>query len=89
MYVCPYMPMGSKNISITEDAYHALSRERRKGESFTDAIIRLTRTSGKLSDCFGSWKMSDAEKRALFEKELPKGWRKSTDRLKTIESEMP
>ena len=81
--------MGSKNISIIDEAYDAISRERRKGESFTEAIIRLTRSNGKLSDCFGSWTMSDGEKEAMFGKELPKGWRKSTERLKAIESEMP
>ncbi|MHB1868497.1 MAG: antitoxin VapB family protein [Nitrososphaerales archaeon] len=89
MYVCPYMTMGSKNISITDEAYYALSRERRKGESFTEAIIRLARSSGKLSDCFGSWKMSAGEKEEIFGRELPKGWRKSTERLKAIEAEMP
>lgn len=81
--------MGSKNISITEEAYTALSRERRRGESFTEAILRLTRRSGRLADCFGTWKMSEEEKKTLFEKELPAGWAKSKERLKAIKSEMP
>jgi predicted CopG family antitoxin len=81
--------MGSKNISITDEAYEALTRERRKGESFTEAILRLTRKSGRLMDCFGTWEMSDKEKEAIFEKEVLAGWRKSTKRLKAIETEMP
>ncbi len=81
--------MGTKNISITDEAYDALSREKRKGESFTEAILRLTRKSGKLMDCFGIWEMSDKEKRRIFEKELPAGWRRSTEKLKAIADEMP
>ncbi len=81
--------MGSKNISITDEAYQALNMERRNGESFTEVILRLTRKSGRLMDCYGTWEISDKEKRAIFEKELPAGWSRSTKRLKAIESEMP
>lgn len=81
--------MGTKNISITNEAYDALSREKRKGESFTDAILRLTQSSGKLMDCFGIWEMNEKEKKSIFEKELPAGWRRSSERLKAISNEMP
>lgn len=82
--------MGTKNISITDDAYEALSREKKKGESFTEAILRLTRKTGRLADCFGSWEMSEAERKNIFDKNLPTGWRKTTnERLKAIASEMP
>lgn len=36
--------MGSKTISLAEDAYEALSRMREPGESFSDVVRRLTRT---------------------------------------------
>jgi predicted CopG family antitoxin len=81
--------MGRKNISITYEAYRALNMERRKGESFTEAILRLTRKSGRLMDCFGTWEKSDKEKGAIFDKELPAGWSRSNKSLKAIESEMP
>ncbi len=42
MYVYTYTYMGSKTISITEDAYHRLRARKRRGESFTDVILRLT-----------------------------------------------
>lgn len=84
-----WVNMGSKNISITDEAYQALIREREKGESFTEAILRLTRKSGRLMDCFGSWEMSENEKKVIFEKQLPAGWNKATRNLKAIESEMP
>lgn len=36
--------MGTRTISLAEDAYEALSAMRRPGESFTDVVRRLTRT---------------------------------------------
>ncbi len=42
LYVYTYTYMGSKTISITEDAYHRLRARKRRGESFTDVILRLT-----------------------------------------------
>lgn len=40
MYVYTYM--GSKTISITEDGYERLRSHKREGESFSDAVRRLT-----------------------------------------------
>jgi predicted CopG family antitoxin len=81
--------MGSRNISITDEAYKALSREKRKNESFTQVIIRLTRNGSKLSDCFGTWQMSDEERKVIFEKEIASGWHESKEKLKLVENEMP
>ena len=81
MYGCPYSyRLTSKNISITEEAYEALQREKGRGESFTEAILRLTRRRGKLSDCFGSWKTTDDEQEAI-EVELRRGWRRAKERI--------
>lgn len=38
--------MGSKNISLRDEVYEELSREKAEGESFSDAIHRLI-SSGK------------------------------------------
>lgn len=70
----------SKNISITKDAYEALQREKGEDESFTEAILRLTRMRGRLSDCFGTWKMTD-EEQALIEKDLRKGWSRAKEKM--------
>lgn len=35
--------MGTKTISLGTEAYERLKRVKRKGESFTDVVIRLTR----------------------------------------------
>jgi predicted CopG family antitoxin len=75
----------SKNISITEEAYDALQREKRRDESFTDAILRLTRRRGELSDCFGGWTMTEEEEREM-KRDLARGWRRAQER---VENEVP
>jgi len=57
--------MVSKNISITEEVYDLLSKVKLEDESFSDAIARLIRSGGKLSECAGLWK--DMSKEELEE----------------------
>ena len=45
----------TKTLSITDEAYEALMREKRDSESFTDVIIRLTKRT-RLGDFAGIWK---------------------------------
>ena len=71
--------MGTKTISITDEAYEALSREKKGGESFTEAILRLTRKTGNLADCLGTWTMTAREEKAI-RKEVAEGWRQSRGR---------
>jgi predicted CopG family antitoxin len=52
--------MATKTITITEEAYGCLLKEKMSGESFTDTIKRLT-TRGRLSDCFGLWRGDEKE----------------------------
>jgi len=47
--------MGSKNISITEEAYNRLKAHKREGESFTDVIVRLTEDERDIMSGFGAW----------------------------------
>jgi len=72
--------MATKTISITDKAYEALLREKRSKESFADTILRITEKSGKLADCFGTWKMSDEEEEAI-RSELSEGWRVTQERI--------
>jgi len=51
-----------------------LLREKKNKESFTETILRITRESGKLIDCFGTWKITDEEEKAILN-ELSEGWR--------------
>ena len=85
MHVYTYTDMATKTISVTEKAYEALLREKKSKESFTDTILRITKKSGKLADCFGTWKMTDEEEAAI-RSELSEGWRITQERLS---SEMP
>lgn len=40
----------TKTISLSEDAYKTLKKQKLPGESFSDAVLRLCRTKAKLSD---------------------------------------
>jgi predicted CopG family antitoxin len=77
--------MGTKTISITEEAYDALLREKVNKESFTETILRITKKSGKIADCFGAWKMTNEEEEAIAS-QLSKGWNLVRER---ISNEMP
>ena len=74
--------MATKTISITQNAYEALLREKKTKESFTDTILRITKKSGKLTDCFGTWKMTDEEEETI-RNELSEGWRMTQERMST------
>lgn len=77
--------MVSKNISITEEVYNLLSKVKLEDESFSDAITRLVRSRGKLSECAGLWK--DMSKVELEELRVGiEGARRSADkRLRKVE----
>ena len=51
--------MGTKSLTITEEAYDRLKEHKREGESFTETILRLTGEDRDLLKGFGS--MSDVE----------------------------
>ena len=50
--------MPRKTITISLEAYEALRRLKRPGESFSDAILRLAKSIPNLSELAGTW--SDA-----------------------------
>ena len=72
--------MGTKTITIKEEAYNALLHEKMDKESFTDTILRITKKTGKLMDCFGTWKMTDSEEETILS-ELSKGWQLTQERI--------
>lgn len=73
--------MGTKTITITTDAYDALSKHKRVDESFSEVINRLTKKTGNLADCYGAWDMNDSEAEVM-KKSLDTHWHKATQTLK-------
>jgi predicted CopG family antitoxin len=66
--------MATKTISITDEAYNALLSQKKNNESFTQTILRITKKTGKLTDSFGKWKMTDQEEQEILS-ELAQGWK--------------
>ncbi len=46
--------MASKNIAVRDEVYSKLAKVKRDDESFSDAIDRLLRKTGRLSDFAGA-----------------------------------
>jgi predicted CopG family antitoxin len=56
--------MGTKTVTITEEAYKKLKMEKMEGESFSEVIDRLTdKDKGRkdLMEFAGAWKEFDVE----------------------------
>ena len=76
--------MGSKNISISDEAYLRLSELKLKNESFTELIYRLTNKTNVL-DLDGIIKEDEGKS---LEKNI-RDWRKlSRERINKITSEL-
>jgi predicted CopG family antitoxin len=74
--------MGVKTITVTEEAYRLLAKEKKGDESFSQVIKRLAKERGRLSDSLGAWKMSDDEAEQIFSS-LRRNWKQSTARLQS------
>ena len=75
--------MVTKTITVVEEAYKALAREKSVGESFSEVILKMTGRRGSLLDCVGTWKVSDKELDRM-ESELGEGWKSFGKHLKAI-----
>ncbi len=60
--------MASKTISVTEEVYDMLKKEKLPDESFSETLTRLVRDSGKISDFAGAWADLTEEEFASIEK---------------------
>jgi len=60
----------TKVISLSENAYHTLSKLKKKGESFSDVVMRISQgvESRPLTEFAGKWDGSDVDE--VFERVL-------------------
>jgi predicted CopG family antitoxin len=72
--------MPTKTLTITKDAYDALSREKGKEESFSQLVLRLTRSRGTLMECSGLWELTEDDRRIFCDMEA--SWSRSDRDLK-------
>ncbi len=73
--------MGVKTITVTEEAYKLLAKEKKGEESFSQVIKRLTGERGRLGDSLGAWKMSEKEAEEVFSS-LRKRWKRTDARIR-------
>jgi predicted CopG family antitoxin len=76
--------MGSKNISISDEAYLRLSELKSKNESFTDVIYRLTNRTNVL-DLKGILKEEEGR---ILEENIKKSRTLSKERIDKITKEL-
>ena len=70
-----------KTVTLSEDAYAALAALKKEGESLSDVVRRLTRTSRPLLDFAGAWKGVRSETMDRYLAFLDAGDRLSRARL--------
>lgn len=74
--------MASKNISLKEETYELISREKQPGESFSDTMERLVKRRGKLMDAVESWDEVDKDEVDGIEDNIEKARKKFTSEMK-------
>jgi len=58
----------ARNIAVANDVYEMLSKEKKKGESFSEVIRRLAPRKGSIMEFFGAWgDLSAKESKAIEE----------------------
>ncbi len=74
--------MGTRNISISEEAYERLAAHKGPNESFTEVIKRVVPPPGKkpLTSFLGTWEGSDEEFKAI-DAQTREMWKRYNEKL--------
>lgn len=67
--------MGSKNITISDEAYEYLKKLKEKGKSFSDIILEFKGKKQDVMSYAGSLKYSDLDSVDEIRKESRKDWK--------------
>lgn len=62
--------MGTKVISIMDDTYELLAKNKRPGESFSEVIRRLIPRKTSIMDCIGLWEHLSDEDISQMKKDI-------------------
>ncbi len=73
-----------KTVTLTKDAYDALSALKNEGESFSEVVRRLTGSQILLSSFAGAWNGSPASKVAEVREFLKESDRLSRQKLRQL-----
>lgn len=73
--------MGTKTISIMDDVYELLVRNKRKEESFSDELRRVIPKKGNIMECAGLWADLSGKQVEEMEKSIKKLRKSSTKSL--------
>lgn len=73
--------MPVKTVTLSEDAYQALSALKRPGESFSDVVRRITQKGRSLLEFAGDWKDFPEDKLKRYLRFLEAGDRLSKAKL--------
>lgn len=77
-----YTDMGSKTISLNDEAYTRLRAAKGEGESFSDVVLRMTNADTDVLAGFGAWRETGAPDRAReTQNHLNESFEERTDRL--------
>ena len=77
MHVYTYisvLSMGVKTITISLEAYEALRRLKKPGESFSDVILRLVSKRRSIEELAGAWRDVGDEEIGEVLKEIGEAW---------------
>jgi len=86
MCMCMCTHMGTKTISIMEDAYEILEKKKQGNESFSQVIRRLARGEDVMQFA-GSWKKVSAKELDYMKRDIQKWRRASTEQLRVSTQE--